>query len=90
MLKHISINVPLIDALDQMFAYAKFMKDMVSKNKSVSFEDDDRMQHCSTIARRSLVQNKEDPGAFNIPCTIGLLHFAKELCNLGERIYHMC
>ena len=54
--------------------------------RSVTFEDDDRMQHCSAIATRSLVQKKEDPGAFTIPCTIGLLHFAKELCDLGASI----
>ena len=44
------------------------------------------MQHCSAIATRSLVQKKEDPGAFTIPCTIGLLHFAKALCDLGASI----
>ncbi|XP_049369405.1 uncharacterized protein LOC125834285 [Solanum verrucosum] len=38
---------------------------------------------------RSLVENawkKEDPSAFTIPCTIGLLHFAKVLCDLGASI----
>ena len=44
------------------------------------------MQHCSAIATRSLVQNKEHPGAFNIPCTIGLLDFAKALYDLGESV----
>ena len=52
-----------------MPCYAKFMKDLVTKNKSVTFEDDERLQHCSAIATRSLVQKKEDPGAFTIPCT---------------------
>ena len=44
------------------------------------------MQHCSAIATRSLVQKKEDPGAFTIPCTIGPLHFVKALCDLGASI----
>ena len=52
----------------------------------VSFENDDRMQHCSAIATRSLVQKKDDLGAFTIPRTIGLLHFAKVLCDLGASI----
>ena len=47
-----------------MSGYAKFMKDLVTKKRSVTFEDDDRMQHCSAIATRSLAQKKEDPGAF--------------------------
>ena len=75
MLKHLSINVPLVEALEQMPDYAKFMKDMVTKKRLVTFEDDDRLQHCSAIATRSLVQKKEDPGAFTISCTIGSLHF---------------
>ena len=52
MLKQFFINVPLIEALEQMYDYAKFMKDMVAKKRSVSFEDNDIMQHCSVIATR--------------------------------------
>ena len=64
MLKNLSINVPLVDALEQMPSYAKFMKYLVTKKRSVTFEDDDRMQHCSAIATRSIVQKKENPSAF--------------------------
>ena len=83
MLKQLSINVALVEALEQMPGYAKFMKDLVTKKRSVTFEDEDRLQHCSAISTRSLVQKKEDPGAFTIPCTVGSLHFVKALCDLG-------
>ena len=86
MLKQLSINVPFVESLEQMPGYAMFIKDQVTKKRSVTFEDDYRMQHCSAIATRSPVQKKEDPVAFTIPCTIGLLHFAKALCDLGARI----
>ena len=86
MLKQFSINVPLVKALKQMPDNAKFMKDLVTKKRSVTFEDDDRLQHRSAIATRSLVQKKEDPGVFTIPCTVGSLHFAKTLCDLGSSI----
>ena len=86
MLKQFSINVPLVEALEQMLGYAKFMKDLVIKKRLVTFEDDDRLQHCSAIATRSLVQKKEDSGAFTIPCTVGSLHFVKALCDLGASI----
>ena len=58
MLKQLSINVPLVEALEQMPGYAKFMKDLITKKRSVTFEDDDRMKHCSAIATRCLVQKK--------------------------------
>ena len=66
--------------------YAKFMKDLITKKRSVTFEDDDRLQHCSAIATRYLVQKKEDPGAFTIPSIVGSIHFAKVLCDLGASI----
>ncbi|KAK4707101.1 hypothetical protein R3W88_033350 [Solanum pinnatisectum] len=86
MLKQLSVNVQLIEALKKMPRYAKFMKDMVTKKRAVSFEDNDRLQHCSVIATRSLVQKKKDLSAFTIPCTIKLLHFAKALCDLGAAL----
>ncbi|XP_069143483.1 uncharacterized protein [Solanum lycopersicum] len=86
MLKKLSINVHLIAGLEQMPGYSKFMKDMVTKKRSDSFEDNYRMQHCSAIATRSLVQNKVDLDVFTITCTMRLLHFAKALCDLGASI----
>ena len=65
-----------------MLGYAKFMKDLATKKRSVTFEDDNRMQHCSAISTRSLVQNKEHSDAFSIPCKVGSLHFVKELFDL--------
>ncbi|XP_015161612.1 uncharacterized protein [Solanum tuberosum] len=83
MLKQFSINAPLIEALEKMPRYSKFMKDLVTKKRAASFESEDKLQHCSAIATRLLVQNKKDPSAFTILCTIGMLHFAKALCDLG-------
>ena len=56
MLKKLFNNVPLVEALEQMLGYAKFMKDLVTKKRSVTFEDDYIIQHCSAISTRSLVQ----------------------------------
>ena len=63
MLKKLSINVPLVEALEQMPGYAKFIKNLVTKKRSVTFKDDDRLQHSSAIAIRSLLQKKQDLGA---------------------------
>ena len=53
MFKQLSINDPFIEALEQMPGYAKFMKDRVTKKRSLSFEYDDRMKHCTAIAKKS-------------------------------------
>ncbi|XP_049352795.1 uncharacterized protein LOC125817297 [Solanum verrucosum] len=69
-------------------------KDQVDKEEELPkrgpsvFEgnDNDKLQHYSVIATRSLVQKKKDPGLFTIPCTIGALHFSKALRDLGSNI----
>ncbi|XP_049372644.1 uncharacterized protein LOC125837598 [Solanum verrucosum] len=64
----------------------KFMKDLGTKKRAISFVNNQTLQHCSAIFTRSLVQKKEDLGAFTIPCTIGIFHFAKALCDLRASI----
>ncbi|XP_049397296.1 uncharacterized protein LOC125861441 [Solanum stenotomum] len=85
-LKQLLVNIPLVEALEQMPGYAKFMKDLVTKKRAVSHDFSNDVHHCSAIATRYLVQQKEDPGALTIPCTIGLIKFAKALCDLGASI----
>ncbi|PHT48675.1 hypothetical protein CQW23_12883 [Capsicum baccatum] len=86
MLKQLTINVPLVKALEQMPGYVKFMKDLLTKKQAASGELTDTVHHCSAIATRSLVQKKADPEAFTISCTIGSMNFAKALCDLGASI----
>ncbi|XP_059295428.1 uncharacterized protein LOC132048757 [Lycium ferocissimum] len=80
------INIPLVKALEQMPGYTKFMKDLVTKRRSSGLETMGGTHHCSAIVTKALVQKKEDPGAFTIPCTIGKYKFAKALCDLGASI----
>ncbi|XP_060200136.1 uncharacterized protein LOC132628369 [Lycium barbarum] len=42
--------------------------------------------HCSSTVTKALVQKKENPGAFTIPCAIGMYKFATTLCDLGASI----
>ncbi|XP_059281276.1 uncharacterized protein LOC132034971 [Lycium ferocissimum] len=85
-LKELLINIPLVEALEQMLGYTKFMKDLVTKRRHSSFETVGVTHHCSSIVKKALVQKKKDPGAFTIPCTIEMYKFAKALCDLGASI----
>ncbi|XP_060200572.1 uncharacterized protein LOC132628826 [Lycium barbarum] len=85
-LKGLSINIPLVEALEQMSSYAKFMKDLMTKRRHAYFEKMGVTHHSSSIVTKALVQTKEDPGDFTIACTIGMYKFGKALCDLGESI----
>ncbi|XP_049357262.1 uncharacterized protein LOC125821949 [Solanum verrucosum] len=84
--KTLSINIPLVEALLEMPGYAKFMKELVTKKRSLDFETIEVSHSCSAIMSKHLIKKREDPGAFTIPCTIGMLQFAKALCDLGASI----
>ena len=84
MFKQLSINVPFIEDW-----YVKFVKNIEAKNRFVSFEDDDKIQHCSAISTRPLLYKKEDSSVFTIPCSTRLQNIFKALCDLGARMIHM-
>ncbi|XP_070041471.1 uncharacterized protein [Nicotiana tomentosiformis] len=84
-MKSLSINVSLIEALEQMPDYAKFMKDFVTKKRSMNCETI-KMTHQVSDIVDLMAPKLEDPDAFTIPCTIGSADFAKALCGLGASI----
>ncbi|XP_070036018.1 uncharacterized protein [Nicotiana tomentosiformis] len=72
-------------ALEQMLGYAKFMKDLVTKKRSMNCETIKITHQVSAIVH-SMAPKLEDPGAFTISCTIGSADFAKALCDLEASI----
>ncbi|XP_015164522.1 uncharacterized protein [Solanum tuberosum] len=69
-----------------MSGYAKFMKELVTKKRSLEYEMIDVPHSCSTIMTNNSITKREDPGALTVSCTIGMLQFAKALCDLGASI----
>ncbi|XP_075076626.1 uncharacterized protein LOC142163256 [Nicotiana tabacum] len=59
-----------------MLGYAKFMKDLVTKKRSMDYETI-KMTHQVSAIVQSMAPNLEYPDAFTIPCTIGSVDFAK-------------
>ncbi|XP_070039949.1 uncharacterized protein [Nicotiana tomentosiformis] len=85
MMKILSINVPLVEASEQMPDYAKFMKDLVTKKRSMNCETI-KMTHQVSAIVHSVAPKLEDPSAFAILCTNGSADFAKALCDLRSSI----
>ncbi|XP_070039128.1 uncharacterized protein [Nicotiana tomentosiformis] len=81
-MKSLSINVSLVKALEQMPGYAKFMKNLVTKKRSMNFETI-KVTHQVSVIVHSMAPKLEYPGTFTIPCTTGSAEFTKALCDLG-------
>ncbi|KAF3614110.1 Eukaryotic translation initiation factor 5A-1 [Capsicum annuum] len=54
MLKELSLNIPLLKALEHMHRYARFMKQLVTNTKGSMIEDVDSLHHCSADTTRIL------------------------------------
>ncbi|XP_042043433.1 uncharacterized protein LOC121788904 [Salvia splendens] len=81
------LNIPLIEALQQMPGYLKFLKEIMSKNKRlVDYETVNLTENCSAIIQQKMPAKMKDPGSFNISCVIGNDRQTKALCDLGASI----
>ena len=49
MFKKLEINIPFSEALEQMPIYAKFMKDMISKKRSIDTESIILTETCNAV-----------------------------------------
>ncbi|KAK4260623.1 hypothetical protein QN277_003716 [Acacia crassicarpa] len=87
MLWQLHINIPLVEALEQMPSYVKFMKEILSKKRQLEeFEIVALTQDCSAMLTNRLPPKLRDPGSFTIPCAIRSQYLGKALCDLGASI----
>jgi hypothetical protein len=85
--KQLHINIPLVEALEQMPNYVKFLKDILSKKRKLSeFETVALTKECSAILTCKIPPKLKDPGSFTIPCSIGGQEVGHALCDLGASI----
>ena len=85
--KKIEINIPFVDAINQMSNYAKFLKEILSKKKKIAEKGIVNLTAtCSAVIQRSLPAKMKDPGSFTFPCSIGKYEFKKALCDSGASI----
>ena len=81
--RKLHINIPFVDALEQMPSYVKFMKDILSKRRLSDFETVNLIEECSAIFQRKLPQKLKDQDSFTIPYSIRNSIFERALCHLG-------
>ncbi|XP_024964917.1 uncharacterized protein LOC112505210 [Cynara cardunculus var. scolymus] len=87
--KKLHINIPLVEALEQMPSYVKFLKDILSKKRSLSeFETVYLTKKYSVLLTCKIPPppKLKDMGSFTIPCSIGGKEVGHALCDLGASI----
>ncbi|XP_050895806.1 uncharacterized protein LOC127102479 [Lathyrus oleraceus] len=85
--KKLEINIPLLEALEQMATYANFMKDIISKRRTTDTNPITLTETCSTILQVMMILiKKKDRGVLTNPCTIRDRSFNKALIDLGASV----
>ena len=84
--KRLQINIPFVEAMEQMPTYAKFMKELLTKKRRFSEETVEVEAGCNAIIQKSLPQKSKDLWSFTILVTIGTLPVGKALFDLGASI----
>ncbi|XP_050877457.1 uncharacterized protein LOC127081219 [Lathyrus oleraceus] len=85
--KKLEINIPLLEALEQMPTYAKFMKDIISKRRTTNTNPIILIETCSAILQGMKIPiKKKDRGVVTSPCTIGDRSFNKALIDMGASV----
>nr|GEV39837.1 retrotransposon protein, putative, Ty3-gypsy subclass [Tanacetum cinerariifolium] len=87
--KQVEINLLLIDAIKQILAYAKFLKDLCTQKRKLKAtlpKKIDLTEYVSAILSSSLPPKFNDPGAPLILAVVGNITIKKALLNLGASI----
>ncbi|XP_062006666.1 uncharacterized protein LOC133723817 [Rosa rugosa] len=85
--RKVQVNIPLLDAINQIPRYAKFLKELcTNKRKYKEKETIALSEEVSAVLLRKLPLKLKDAGRFTIPCTIGDKRFGKALLDLGASI----
>ena len=85
--KKLHVNIPFLEALENMPSYVKFMKKILaSKKKLEEYGTIALTEECSAILQKKLPPKLQDPGSFAIPFSIGNRVSGKAQCDLGASI----
>ncbi|XP_026410843.1 uncharacterized protein LOC113306070 [Papaver somniferum] len=87
MFKRVNINIPFLEAIKQIPAYAKFLKDLCTQKRKLNVHK--RAFLAEQVS--SIIQNKtppkfRDPGCLTITCMIGDHTVNKALLDLGASV----
>ena len=83
----VKINVPFLDAIQQVPSYVKFLKDMCTKKRKTNVPKKVFLATNISELLSGLIPIKyKDQGCLTIACTIGQAEISRALLNLGASI----
>ena len=83
----VKLNVPILDAIQQVPAYAKFLKDMCTKKRKTNVPKKVFLAtNINEILSGPFLVKYKDPGCLIISCTIGQREISRALLDLGASI----
>ena len=85
--KQVKVNIPLLDAIKQIPAYAKYLKTMCTQKRNNKIPRKlDLTVEVSAIISGILPQKLPDPGAPIIPIQVGNFQMSRALMDLGASV----
>ena len=86
-LRQVKVNIPLLDLINQVPAYAKFLKDLCIIKKGLGIEKKAFLtEHISAIIQSKYPVKYKDPGSPTISVNIGGNSIEKSLLDLGASV----
>jgi hypothetical protein len=85
--KHAQINIPFLDAIQQVPSYAKFLKDLVTVKRKTNVPKKAFLtEQVSSILQYKMPIKYKDPGCPTIACKIGDNRAERALLDLGASV----
>ncbi|XP_009762689.1 uncharacterized protein [Nicotiana sylvestris] len=86
-LSQVSVNLPLVEILQEVPKYARYLRDIVAKKRRhTEFETVALTEECSARVQSKRHPKLKDPGSFTIPLSLGKQEVGRALCDLGASI----
>ncbi|XP_023769799.1 uncharacterized protein LOC111918358 [Lactuca sativa] len=86
-LRKAKVNIPLLDIIQHIPHYAKFLKNLCKSKKKMKFNEIVKAgENISSILQKGLPPKCKDPGIFSVPCKLGKLNFPKAMLDLGASV----
>ena len=85
--KKVQINIPLLDAIKQVPAYAKFLKDLCTHKRKIQVSKKVFLtENVSSILKYNTPPKFKDPRCLTISCVIGEHTIGRALLDLGASV----